>query len=64
MNKTNGFGPLPCIKCGEQSAITLDLSDLGTLHCEECDNTYMLAEVRAALDKWDRVIDWIDKVGK
>lgn len=56
-----GFGALPCPKCGEDGAcITLDLSDLETCHCPECDGDFGLGDVRDLISKWSAVLKWVD----
>jgi hypothetical protein len=56
-----GFGALPCPCCGEaQATITLDLTDLEGFHCRNCDADFAAADVRAFIERWTRVLAWID----
>jgi hypothetical protein len=61
--RTKGFA-LHCPQCGEKAAMNLDLSDLSTVTCESCGDSFavstaikMLAE---RLAQWQRVAQWID----
>ncbi len=48
-----------CIKCGA-AAVALDLDDLDSIRCRECDEEFYLDDVRQFLDGWRAVIEWID----
>jgi hypothetical protein len=54
-----GFGQLPCVLCGQETTLTLDLDDLETLHCPECGEDFTRADVEAFLDKWNHVLAWL-----
>jgi DNA-directed RNA polymerase subunit RPC12/RpoP len=57
-----GFA-LPCLKCGEQSALSLRLDSLAeddAIHCPDCDADYSLADARAAVDAWSALLAWTD----
>jgi hypothetical protein len=56
-----GFGYLPCPRCGEEASIRIDLDDLDTFTCQECDNDFTLDTVRNLIDRWQRVLAWIDR---
>lgn len=56
ISKPTGFGELPCPKCGAEAAIRLDLDDLDTFSCGECDQSYTLGDVTRWIDRWTRVI--------
>lgn len=55
-----GFGYLPCLYCGEEGCITVDLVDLDQFRCCECDREFSRAEVEETIAKWARVLAWID----
>lgn len=62
-----GFGELPCLMCGAESAqITLSLEDGETLRCSECENEYQLEDVKTRVesiqDKWVPLIAWIETI--
>lgn len=54
-----GFGNLPCILCGQEATVRLDLDDCGTFTCTECEESFTAADVATHLAKWRRVLDWI-----
>jgi hypothetical protein len=56
-----GFGDLPCLKCGETCRIALDLDDLATFRCGECDEEFTLEDVRTLLVAWQPVLDWLSR---
>ena len=51
---------LCCIKCGEEVCLSLDLNDLDTVRCPECDGEFTLDEVRTFLGQWQRLLAWVD----
>ncbi len=58
-----GFGPLPCLKCGEDAAITLRLDAMDeedAFTCAECNGTYSANDVAVVVGKWRRVLAWIE----
>jgi predicted amidophosphoribosyltransferase len=55
-----GFGDLLCCCCGKDAALELDLSDLETVHCPECEERFALTEVRSVIARWQRVLAWVD----
>ena len=55
------FETLPCIKCGEnRGCIGLDLDDLITFQCRECENQFTREEVESTVAIWGRCLAWID----
>ena len=62
--KLTGFGKLRCPKCGEAEAtIRVDLDDLLTFACTECDEEFGrddVEEMMAAAKRWARVLAWLD----
>lgn len=55
-----GFGYLPCPRCLATGMVRLDLSDLDTCACTECDEEFTLADVRGLIAAWAPVLAWID----
>ena len=55
-----GFGLLPCIKCGNDCCVRLDLDDCDRFNCTSCDEEYTRDEVSMTLAKWRAVLEWID----
>ena len=57
---------LPCPMCGDVKArIALRLARLGDgdeIRCEECDAEFGLAEIRDLIEKWSKVIAWVDAI--
>jgi len=52
---------LPCPRCGEPSAIIdVRLADLSVLTCQECGEEFGTEEVRQLIDRWSRVLAWLD----
>jgi uncharacterized protein (DUF983 family) len=52
---------LPCPHCGESEAtITLNLSDMETMTCQECDAEFTTDDVRNIIAKWTPVLKWLD----
>lgn len=57
-----GFGPLPCLLCGEADAsVSLDIADMQTVKCNACDGETTIDDIRETLATWRRVIDWVDQ---
>ncbi len=54
-----GFGNLPCIKCGEETTIRLDLDDCDRMTCGECSAEFTLAEVQDVIGRWQPVLQWL-----
>jgi transcription elongation factor Elf1 len=64
MAETRGFGKLPCPKCGAETSVCLDLDDMESdeaFTCCECEENFGMADVKAFLQKWAPVFEWIDK---
>lgn len=59
MDNPKGFGELPCLKCGQTGTIRLDLDDLSTFSCPECDDTFCLDDVQEIIGKWGAVVRWL-----
>jgi hypothetical protein len=59
-----GWGTLPCPLCGEQQAtVHLDLTDLDTFHCCDCDSDFAAGDVRAFIERWTKVLAWLSAAG-
>jgi hypothetical protein len=59
--KAKGWGLLPCPLCGEQQAsVHLDLTDLDTFHCADCDSDFSASDVKAFIEKWSKVLAWCE----
>ncbi len=54
-----GFA-LACILCGQECSISLDLDNLHTFNCPECEQTFSLDDVRGTIAAWQRVLAWVD----
>lgn len=60
---SRGFGPLRCLLCGEVGKVSVDLDDVTdaeALQCRECDGVFGLADVRTAVEGWQRVLSFLD----
>jgi hypothetical protein len=55
-----GFPDLDCPCCGNQGSVTVHLGDLHEFHCGECDADFDSATVLEFIDKWQRVLAWIE----
>jgi hypothetical protein len=54
---------LPCPRCGEPSAIIdVRLADVSVCTCQECSEEFGTGEVRTLIEKWGRVLAWLDAV--
>lgn len=47
----HGFGRLPCIRCGTETTIRLELDDF-TLTCVDCDADFAVSDIEDILTKW------------
>ena len=56
---------LPCPLCGEAKAnINLYLWDTRTFFCGECETEFEADHVRELIDKWTKVLNWVDTMPK
>jgi transcription elongation factor Elf1 len=55
-----GFGYLPCPLCGAEATVSVDLDDLDTFRCGECDDTFTAYDLRERMEKWQKVLGWLD----
>jgi hypothetical protein len=56
-----GFPGLPCLRCGETDTTTVNLGDVLTFACTNCERETTAAEVEAHLAAWRAVLDWCAK---
>lgn len=52
------FAGLKCILCSESDCLTLDLDDLTTFRCRECEGEFTQGDVDAHIGTWQRVLAW------
>jgi hypothetical protein len=50
---------LPCIKCGEEAAIRVDVQDGDTLTCCGCDAEYTVEDVEQVIAEWREILPWL-----
>ena len=55
-----GFPDLVCIKCNESNTVLLDLEDLTRFWCSNCEDEFHIGEVKAVLEGWRPVINWLE----
>lgn len=56
---------LPCPKCGESGAMWLDLNGChdeteNSLRCQECEYEFTIGEIRLLVEKWSKLLIWLD----
>ncbi len=56
---TKGFA-VKCILCGEEGNVHVDLHDVASFHCNECDGDFTLDDVKAVLSRWQTCIAWLE----
>jgi hypothetical protein len=54
-----GFPGLSCLGCGQEDTTSVHLDDM-TFRCSECDSTFTPAEVAEQLERWRRVLSWVE----
>lgn len=59
-NAVKPFAGLTCPKCGAEDCISLDLDDLISFHCRECEDCFDVNDVRKSIEQWSKVLAWID----
>jgi uncharacterized protein (DUF983 family) len=60
--KQRGFRDLRCPKCGEPDSLLVRVATLD-LECGECGEPITHAEVETLLERWRRLLAWLDRVG-
>ena len=54
-----GFAGVSCPRCAQEGGVQVKLDDL-SFTCAECSEDFTVADVRAMLDAWTRVLDWVE----
>lgn len=55
----NPFTGLTCILCGKDDCLSLDLDDLKTIRCRECEDEFTTEAVAEHIAKWQSVMAWV-----
>ena len=50
---------VPCIRCGEVGGVYVDVGTSTEIHCKDCDETYLVGDVKMAIASWASVLNWI-----
>jgi len=58
--KTTRCLAVPCPRCGECNAVTVDLNDLDAFKCGDCDGEFSREDLDNMIAKWTRALAWID----
>lgn len=61
---TRGFADVPCIKCREAGSLTMTIDNVTEFTCTACDESFTDDDVREHLEgmqRWTRVLSWIDQ---
>jgi hypothetical protein len=61
--KRRGFPDLRCPRCGEPDSLLVRVATLD-LECGECGEPIDRAEVEAVLDRWRRLLAWLDRAAE
>jgi hypothetical protein len=62
-NAVRPFAGLTCILCGQEDCVGLDLDDLKTFRCRECEEEFDRQTVESSVNAWTKVLAWIDMAG-
>lgn len=54
-----GFS-VPCLQCGEEGTVSVQVHDMEEFHCSNCDADYTAADVRATVGAWQRLLDFVE----
>ena len=57
---TRGFASLDCISCGAQGNVTVNLGDVLSFTCTECENEFTADAVRDLIGRWTRALAWLE----
>lgn len=57
---TRGFENLPCLACGETDCMSIELADVLTVHCGNCETEFTATKFRATVESWTKVFDWLE----
>jgi transposase-like protein len=56
-----GFPDVHCLRCGNpDAAVSVDLHDVGSFRCSECQEEWTADDVRAQLRGWEAVLRWVE----
>lgn len=56
---------LPCPQCGcAEATISLCLSNMQDLHCQDCDAEFTRDDVVVFIEKWGAALAWLDTAPK
>jgi hypothetical protein len=55
-----GFPDVRCIRCGDPDrAVSVDLHDVCTFRCSQCEEEFTAEDVRLQLRGWGEVLAWV-----
>lgn len=49
-----------CPRCMKEETVTVDVADGDTLHCNGCDEEFTVADVRAVVEGWSKLLPWLE----
>lgn len=55
-----GFGYLTCPLCAAEGTIRVDLDDLQSFYCCECDESFAREDVEKIITQWQAVLAFLD----
>lgn len=55
-----GFDGIPCILCGAEDNLRVDLDDMAHFTCSDCDGEFTAQDVRRHQERWTGVLAWLD----
>lgn len=55
------FRGLRCVLCGQEDCVSVDLDDLETFRCRQCEEEFTRADVVQQVAAWGRVLAWVDQ---
>jgi hypothetical protein len=56
---TRGFA-VRCLLCAEEDTVRVDVHDVHTFHCGQCENEFTADDVRAEMARWTKLLAWLD----
>ena len=54
------FAGLRCLICGHEDCVSLDLDDLKTFRCRECEDEFSIDTVEEVVKSWQKVAAWVE----